>query len=72
VSQAHRTLVLLDAGNLIQLSEIAVPDIYGYYLVSSAQRPPSKALQTFANWLKTGIEASIAAMCERKEGVNVR
>jgi LysR family transcriptional regulator, glycine cleavage system transcriptional activator len=74
VALARALLVgdLLDAGNLVQVSEIAVPDIYGYYLVSTAKRPPSKALQKFANWLKTDIEASITTMCARTEGFNVR
>jgi LysR family transcriptional regulator, glycine cleavage system transcriptional activator len=63
---------LLDAGTLVQLSEITVPDIYGYYLVSTAQRPPSKALQKFANWLKTGIEASTGAISERRASFDVR
>jgi LysR family transcriptional regulator, glycine cleavage system transcriptional activator len=63
---------LLDAGALVQLSEITVPDIYGYYLVSSAKRSASKVLQKFRNWLKAGIEASAVAMGDRRAGFDFR
>jgi LysR family transcriptional regulator, glycine cleavage system transcriptional activator len=63
---------LVDAGTLVQLSEITVPDIYGYYLVSSAKRSASKALQNFENWLKTSIEPRTVAISERREGFGGR